>query len=82
MCINRQTIYYSKDEADKFILFDAAKTGAHVLSNDGYAVWARKHPWVNVKNNSGDIQRVHKFIVDGDYLSIPDLDIFEKIVDA
>lgn len=71
----------SRDEADKFILHRADKTGGHIISNDGYWQWDARYPWIGTKNNTGEARRIHKFTVEGNMLSIPDLDIFEKIVE-
>lgn len=70
----------SRDEADKFILHRADKTGSHVISNDGYTQWEEQYPWVGVRNNAGDCRRVHKFNVEGDYLNVPDLGMYERII--
>lgn len=70
----------SRDEADKFILYRADKTGGHVISNDGYRPWEAKYPWIGAMNHTEEIRRIHKFTVEGNMLSVPDLDIFEKIV--
>ena len=69
----------SRDEADKFILHRADKTGSHVISNDGYTQWEEQYPWVGVRNNTGDCRRVHKFSVEGDFLNVPDLGVYEPI---
>lgn len=72
----------SRDEADKFILHRADKSGGHVISNDGYRDWESYYPWIGIKNNTEEVRRVHKFTVEGDILSVPDLDIFDKIVNS
>lgn len=69
----------SRDEADKFILHAADKTGSHVLSNDGYRQWDGQYPWIAIRNNTGEVRRVHKFTVENDHLSIPDLDVYEAL---
>lgn len=69
----------SREEADKFILYRAEMLGAHVVSNDGYKQWDEQYPWIAVKNNEGDIRRVHKFCIEGEVLSIPDFGIYETI---
>ena len=75
----------SRDEADKFILFRADKTGSHVLSNDGYKVWETEYPWIYVENHTG-IRRVHKFMEDNwdgvECFVVGDLGVCEKIVDV
>lgn len=76
---NHTTKCPSRDEADKFILYHADKTGGHIISNDGYRPWESQYPWIGAKNNTEEVRRIHKFTVEGNVLSIPDLDIFEKI---
>ena len=71
----------ARDEADKFILFDADRTGGHVLSNDGYRQWEGKYPWLAVKNHDGQARRVHKILVSNGLIRVPDLGIYEKIID-
>ena len=80
--VDHTTICPSRDEADKFILHRADKSGGHVVSNDGYSDWERYYPWIGIKNNTEEVRRVHKFTVEGDILSVPDLDIFDKIIDS
>ena len=69
----------SRDEADNFILNRANNTGSHVISDDGYKQWDARYPWIDTRNNTGDVRRIHKFLVEGDYLSVPDLGIWERI---
>lgn len=69
----------SRDEADKFILNRADKTGSHVISNDGYTQWEEQYPWIGVRNNTGDCRRVHKFSVEGEFLNLPDFGVYEPI---
>ena len=69
----------SKEEADKFILFNAEKSGSHILSNDCFRDREAQYPWVNSQNDPAGINRIHKFIVDTGHLVIPDLGIFKEI---
>ena len=77
----RVTICPARDEADKFILSRANKEGNHIISDDGYRQWEAQYPWINAMNETGN-RRVHKFSVEGDVLSVPDLDIREKIMES
>ena len=77
----RVTICPARDEADKFILSRANKEGNHIISDDGYRQWEAQYPWINAMNET-DNRRVHKFSVEGDVLSVPDLDIREKIEES
>lgn len=70
----------ARDEADNFILWDAHNTGSHVISNDQYRQWDEEYPWIDTKNHTGDVRRIHKFHVKEDnILSVPDLGIWVKI---
>lgn len=69
----------AREEADKFILFNAEKSGSHILSNDCFRDREAQYPWVNSQNDSAGINRIHKFIVDAGHLVIPDLGIFKEI---
>lgn len=69
----------AREEADKFILFNAEKSGSHILSNDCFRDREAQYPWVNSQNDPAGINRIHKFIVDTGHLVIPDLGIFKEI---
>lgn len=69
----------AREEADKFILFNADKSGSHILSNDCFRDREAEYPWVNSQNDPAGIRRIHKFIVDRGHLVVPDLGIFEEI---
>lgn len=78
--LEHTTVCPSRDEADKFILFRADRTGSHVISDDGYSAWDKQYPWIDAKNHTDDIRRIHKFTEEpGNILFVPDLGIWEKI---
>ena len=66
------------DEADKFMLSSANNSNGHILSNDTFRDRENEYPWVNARQ-SGQ-RRVHRFLVEDGYLSIPDFGTYEKIV--
>ena len=70
----------AREEADKFILFKADKTGAHILSNDAFRDREPQYPWVNAAARPDAPRRVHKFLVDDGRLVVPDLNIYVPIV--
>ena len=67
-------------QADEFILFEAEKTGAHILSRDRYRddKFRARYKWLSEQD--AQESRVHKFAIMDSYLSVPDLDIREAIV--
>lgn len=67
-------------QADEFILFEAEKTGAHILSRDRYRddKFRARYKWLS--EQGAQESRVHKFAIMDSYLSVPDLDIREVIV--
>ena len=67
------------DEADKFMLSSADNSNGHILSNDTFRDRENEYPWVNAKQ-SGQ-RRVHRFLVEDGYLSIPDFGIYEHLDD-
>lgn len=67
-------------QADEFILFEAEKTGAHILSRDRYRddKFRVRYKWLSEQDAQEG--RVHKFAIMDSYLSVPDLDVREPIV--
>lgn len=57
-------------KADDCILQDANDNDAHVISNDTFADYVERYPWVD--KNSG---RIHHYLVFGNRLMIPDINL-------
>ena len=74
----RLLIVPAGSQADDYILFEADKTGAHILSRDRYrdAKFTARYRWLD--QDAGEC-RLHKFAIFNSCLSVPDLDIRESI---
>ena len=76
---NQILIVPAGSQADDFILFEADKTGAHILSRDRYRdeKFRVRYEWLS--DEGANSSRVHKFSILDSKVSVPDLDIREDI---
>lgn len=62
-------------QADPFVLQDADKTNAKIISNDQYTKYQHRYPWLAARDSG----RLLKGSVVRDVVTIPDLELYEPL---